>query len=140
MKHFVKIFVLTLAAGVYALPVLRAETPDPTDMPPPEHPGKEHRHLKDRGERMAKELGLTAEQQTQMKSLMEAQKTAADAVRADTTLTPDQKHEKVAKIREDFKARRQALLTPEQQKKAEEMKARHKEHRHPRDDKDGDEK
>ena len=128
MKSFVKTFLLTLAAGACALPVIRAEDTTPTDTPPPEHHEKGH-HFKDREDHMAKELGLTADQQTQMKALAEEQRKAADAVRADASLTSEQKREKVTQIRLDYKARRQALLTPEQQKKAEEMKAKAKERR-----------
>ncbi len=83
--------------------------------------------MQDMGDRMAKELGLTAEQQTQMKALMVEEKAAADAVRDDASLTPEQKKEKLKGIRKDFQTKRQALMTPEQRKKAEEMRAKHPE-------------
>lgn len=79
--------------------------------------------MKDMGDRMAKELGLTADQQTQMKALMVEEKKSMDAIKADESLTQEQKKEKGRQLRKDFQAKRQALMTPEQQKKAEEMRA-----------------
>jgi len=139
MKPFTKILLFSLTAGACALPIVRADDPAPGDNPPPEHREK-GRHFKDREEHMAKELGLTAEQQTQMKALAEEQKKAADAIRADASLTPDQKHEKVTQLRHDYKAKRQALMTPEQRKKAEEMKEKFKERRQAHEDSAGPEK
>lgn len=141
MKLILKIFLFAFAAGACALPALRADdATTPSENPSVPRHEKFRHHGGERGDRMAKALGLTADQQARMKTLTDEQKKAADAVRADTTLTPDQKHEKLTQIREDFKARRQSLLTPEQQKKAEKMKAKFKERRRAHEAEDGPDK
>lgn len=129
MKNSTKLFLVSIGAAILSLPVLRAADPAPagTQPTPPEHRERRGERMKEMGERMAKELGLTAEQQTQMKGLMEEERKAAEAVRADASLTPEQKKEKMKGIRQDFQTKRQALMTPEQRKKAEEFRANHPE-------------
>lgn len=126
MKKATKLFLITLGAVILSLPVLRADETAPAGAPP-EHRERKGDRMKDMGERMAKELGLTAEQQTQMKALMQEERKTADAIRDDASLTPDQKKEKLKSVRQDFQTKRQALMTPEQRKKAEEMRAKHPE-------------
>lgn len=128
MKNATKSFLIALGAALLSLPVLRAEETAPAGAPPPpEHRERNRKEMKERGEHMAKELGLSADQQTQMKALMEEERKTAEVVRADASLTPEQKKEKMKGIRQDFQAKRQALMTPEQRKKAEEMRANHPE-------------
>ena len=128
MKNVTKLFLITLGAAILSLPVLRAEETAPVGASP-EHREKNRERMKDMGEHMAKELGLTADQQTQMKALMVEEKKGADAIKADESLTPEQKKEKKKQLRQDFQTKRQALMTPEQQKKAEEMKGKFQERR-----------
>jgi Spy/CpxP family protein refolding chaperone len=131
MKNITKSFLIAMGAALLSLPVLRAEEAPAGGPPPPEHRerkgDRKGDRMKDMGEHMAKELGLTAEQQTQMKALMVEEKKAADAIRDDASLTPEQKKEKGKQLRQDFQGKRQALMTPEQRKKAEEMRAKHPE-------------
>lgn len=83
--------------------------------------------MKEMGERLAKELDLTADQQVKWKAIGEEQRTAGEAIRADTSLSKEQRREKMGQLWKDFEAKRMAILTPEQQKKAEEIKAKHPE-------------
>ena len=83
--------------------------------------------MKEMGEHMAKELGLSADQQVKWKALGEEQRTAGEALRADASLSKEQRREKMGQLWKDFEAKRMAILTPEQQKKAEEIKASHPE-------------
>ena len=129
MKNFIKILLLSSATLACALPALRSEDTNPAGGAP--ETGREEfgGRFRKRGEHIAKELGLTDDQKAQMKALGEEQKAAADAVRADASLTDDLKKQKVKQIRQDFKAKRESLLTPDQKKKADEMRANFEEHR-----------
>ena len=136
MKNASKLFLIAFGSVLLSLPAaLRADDPAPAGGPPPPPP-EHHERRKEMGERMAKELGLTADQQTKMKAIMEEQRTAGEAIRADTSLSREQKREKMAQLWQDSKAKRMAILTPDQQKKAEEFFANHPEGGGPRHKKD----
>ncbi len=64
-------------------------------------------HHAEKMAKMAKELGLTADQQTKMDALFE------------------QQHTKIEAVHEETKARLQAVLTPEQLKKFDTMRPHH---------------
>lgn len=128
MKNAVKKILLTLGVIACTLPTLRAEDTAPAG-PSPERREERRERFKEGGKRMAKELGLTEDQQAKMKGLMEEQKAAADAIKADTSLSEEQRKEKMKNLMEEYKGKRQALMTPEQRKKAEEMRSKFQEHR-----------
>lgn len=98
-----------------------------------------------RHERMAQHLGLTADQQAQIKALHEQERTQVEALRADQTLSREQKMEKRKALREATVRQVDALLTPEQRTKAqalrekgrERMKERRERMVHGDDDLDG---
>jgi periplasmic protein CpxP/Spy len=62
------------------------------------------------------DLNLTDDQKAQMKKIHEDAKSQIDTVKADTTLTPDQKHQKIQQIHRDSEKQVHAMLTPEQRK------------------------
>ena len=134
MKNSVKILLFALSTGLGVINSARADDtpppppPPPADMPPgpPEH---FREHDKERGERMAKALGLTADQQAKMKALHKQERDAQKAIHEDTTLSKEQKQAKSRELRKNFEDQRRALLTPEQQKKADEMREKMKERR-----------
>lgn len=123
MKNTAKFFLLALGTTLALAPVVRAE--DRPDGPPPERREK----MRDRAEQAAKELGLSDDQKAKFKDLFKQERDAMEAVRNDTSLSQDQKREKGQEIRKNFESQRRALMTPEQQKKADEMRAKMKEHR-----------
>ncbi len=59
-------------------------------------------------------LNLTEDQKTQMKSIRESTKTRVDAVKNDESLTPDQKGEKIHQLHHSARVEMVKLLTPEQ--------------------------
>jgi Spy/CpxP family protein refolding chaperone len=59
-------------------------------------------------------LNLTEDQKTQMKSIRESMKTRVEAVKNDESLTPDQKGEKIHQLRRSARVEMVKLLTPEQ--------------------------
>jgi len=130
MKNASKLFLIAFGAALLSLPALRAEDPAPAGgppPPPPEHREKFRKEMKEREEHMAKELGLSADQQTKWKAIGDEARTAGEAIRADNTLTKEQRREKMTQLMQDTKAKHIALLNPEQQKKMEEFIANHPE-------------
>lgn len=83
-----------------------------------------------RHEKMAEKLGLTDDQKTQIKSIHQDAKAQAQAIKNDSTLTPEQKKAKMKELREQTKTKTEALLTPEQKEKMQQARANHKGKRH----------
>jgi Spy/CpxP family protein refolding chaperone len=77
---------------------------------------------KERLQKMQANLGLTDEQSQKIQAIMTEQREAMKGVKSDTTLTADQKKEKMKAARADVDAKIAALLTPEQKAKWEQLK------------------
>jgi Spy/CpxP family protein refolding chaperone len=72
-------------------------------------------------------LNLTDDQKAQIKTIHEGAKSKADAVKADTTLSADQKEAKIREIHRDTREQvMKNVLTPEQRKQARENMKEHK--------------
>ena len=84
----------------------------------------------ERGEKFAKELNLTPDQQAELKSIRENMKQQAQAIKNDSSLTADQKKAKFKELRESSHEQMMAKLTPDQQAKFKEMRKEHRGHRH----------
>lgn len=107
---------LTLGAlFAVAAPTL-AQTPAPTTPAPPAKPAS---HLP----KYLADVTLTPEQTEKVHAIQKTNGAQAKAVRADATLTEDQKKAKLADIKKETRAQIIALLTPEQKAK---VKAEHK--------------
>ena len=77
---------------------------------------------------LSKELNLTPEQQAKVKPILEDQSKQMKTTREDTTLTQDQKREKMKQIHETTHSQINDILTPEQQKRFAELKEQQKAH------------
>jgi Spy/CpxP family protein refolding chaperone len=66
-------------------------------------------------------LNLTEQQKDQMKPVFESSRQQMRALRQDTSLTPDQRREKIKQIRENQRAQLNTILTPEQQQQLQQM-------------------
>jgi len=82
---------------------------------------------KERKEKMAKELGLTADQKKQLKALKQDQHKQIDAVRNDSSLSADQKQAKIKEIHQAGMEKRDTVLTPEQREKLKHLRAENEE-------------
>lgn len=82
---------------------------------------------KDHKQKMAQELGLTAEQKAEMKRIHEAEKNELEALKNDKTLSKEQAIAARKAIHEKYRTQFKNVLTDEQQKKAASLKG-HKEH------------
>jgi Spy/CpxP family protein refolding chaperone len=76
------------------------------------------------GKRIAQYLGLSAQQQAQIKSIIATYKPQIKAIHDDSSLTLQQKHAKLKPIFKAMEAQIMPILTPAQQKKAEALKAK----------------
>jgi Spy/CpxP family protein refolding chaperone len=88
-------------------------------------PGKQGMRGGNFADRLTKELNLTPEQQTQIKPILEDTRSQMKALHEDTSLAPDQKKAKGKEIRDASNAKIKAFLTPDQQKKMDQMKKEH---------------
>ncbi|MBX3737110.1 MAG: hypothetical protein KF715_10495 [Candidatus Didemnitutus sp.] len=79
------------------------------------------------GARMAKELGLSEDQEKQIKAINESYRPQLEAIREDKSLSRDQKREKSQALNKEREAKVDAVLTPEQRTKAQAMREKMKE-------------
>ena len=80
------------------------------------------RHLQ--AERVMKKLALTSDQRAKIHNLRRQMAEAVKPIRADTTLTPEQKREKIRSIAQANRAQMRSVLTPEQQQKLQALRQR----------------
>ena len=124
MKNLLKSASLLLVLAMAAAPALRAEE---TAAGKPEHkrdhgPGGGERKPGQMWEHMAKELGLSADQQTKWKAIGEQERAAAKPVMQDESLSRKDKRAKMEEINKPFADQRRAVLTPDQARKFDEMR------------------
>jgi periplasmic protein CpxP/Spy len=106
---------LLIGATLAALPALRA-----ADKEIPQ--GERRERMQQGAERMAEALDLTEAQKAKMKEISQREKAELDALR-DSAIGAKEEHRAKAKaIHEKYRAERHALMTPEQQAKAEKMR------------------
>lgn len=82
--------------------------------------------------RLSETLNLSADQQTQIKGLMESEKSQMDKLRDDTSLTRDARRASAMNVRKDTQAAIRATLTADQQAKFDKMLAEMRQHGGPR--------
>ena len=70
-----------------------------------------------RMEQMLASLNLTADQSEKVKAVMEAQRPAMEALRNDSSLSREQRREKMQELRQSMDAQLSTVLTPEQKAK-----------------------
>jgi periplasmic protein CpxP/Spy len=91
--------------------------------------GMQHGQRAGQLERLSKELNLTDEQKTKVKPILDEQTKQMHATQEDSSLTQEQKHDKMKQIHETTHSQINEILTPEQQKKFAALKEQQKEHR-----------
>ncbi len=121
MKNLLKLIVACIGLVLFVAPALRAEEPPAPPAGRPEHgrgPGGPGQMMK----RAAHELGLSADQQAKWEAINQQEKAAADAIRNDNTIAPQDKRAKLREANKPFADQRRAVLNPEQQNKFDEMR------------------
>jgi Spy/CpxP family protein refolding chaperone len=122
--------ILTFAALLAAVPTLvRA------DAPPSE---ARRERMQEGAKRMADELGLTEDQRTKWKSYAEQERAELEALKADTSVAKEARKAKAGDIHKKYRDLRQAVLTPEQRIKADQMRDKMEKRRGEHGDKSAD--
>ncbi|MEI6492746.1 MAG: hypothetical protein WCO94_09385 [Verrucomicrobiota bacterium] len=95
---------------------------------PPAAPAENAVHPKGKhqGGKLVQELGLSDEQKAKVAPILEKAKSAAKAIKADESLTKKQKHEQIDTIRQTTQQQLQAILTPEQLQKFQDLRTERK--------------
>ena len=97
--------------------------------PPPGGPGgRQGMNPERRLERMQKELNLTPDQATQVKGIFDEGRGKMEELRANTSMSQDERRPKMMEIMRQQSEKIKAILTPEQKTKFEAMEARMREH------------
>jgi Spy/CpxP family protein refolding chaperone len=90
--------------------------------------GQEHHAtVENRLEEMSKQLNLSDDQKNKLKPILQDEQQQMQAIHNDTSLSHDEKKAKAKEIRESHTSQINEVLTPDQQKKWEEMKKQAKE-------------
>jgi len=84
--------------------------------------GERGERIRERMQEVSKELNLTDEQREKLKPIFQAQAEKMKELRADTTLSREEKMQKWKAIREEFAPKIKEVLTPEQFEKWQKMR------------------
>lgn len=121
LKLIVLVGGLALAAALPSYAQSDNSTPPPKGERGPGGPGGPGR----RGpEMMFEQLGLSADQKARLEPILKSQREQMMALRQDKSLSEEDRRAKARALRESFTPQIDAVLTPEQQKKFAEMRAR----------------
>ena len=105
-----------------ATPSTPAVTTTPAAGQPAQHPMMHRRRMLQR--RIARKLNLSPDQISQIKSIRMSARETLKGIRANTSLTPEQKKAQAREAIQSARTQMHGLLTPEQQAKLAEIKAR----------------
>jgi Spy/CpxP family protein refolding chaperone len=111
MKLTKTLALAALAAGSLLAGNATLQAQDNTNTPPAGAPAP---HAHPNFERVAQELGLTDDQKTKFKAVLTDQQTQLRSLRADATLTPEDKRAKAKEIRAATLTQLKTILTPDQ--------------------------
>lgn len=123
MKKPLSYLALVAGAVLLALPLASAQS---EQKGPPREGGKGGGGGRGRGpsiEMLTEQLSLSKEQAEKLKPVLESQRAKMEALRADESLSQEDRRTRMRSIREEGDAAIAAVLTPEQKKKWEETRA-----------------
>ncbi len=119
---------LSLAAFTYAVtPLAVAQDNGNNQEQSAQAPEHGHRHMDpaSQTEMLTKHLNLTSDQQPKVLDILKTQQSQMESLRSDTSLSQEDRHSKMMDIHKTSNDQIRALLTPDQQKKFDEMQTRH---------------
>ena len=127
-----KCLLVLIAAGVISMaaPFVMAQDnapppPDQQSAPPPANNGGQMRRgpvdPARRTQALTKKLNLTADQQTKVQSIFEAERSQMEATRQDSSMSPQDRHGKMMDMRKSSDSQIRAILDPNQQKQWDDM-------------------
>ncbi len=98
---------------------------------PPDHHGRDHFDPQRMTDRLTKQLNLTSDQQTKVLDIFKTQQSQMESVRSDTSLSQQDRRQKMMDIRKSSDEQIREALTPDQQKKWDEMQSKQRQwHEH----------
>jgi periplasmic protein CpxP/Spy len=80
---------------------------------------------------LTQRLNLTQDEQNKLKPILDDEAKQVRAVRDDTSLSPDQRRARIQQIRKSTRPQIEAVLTPDQQKKFDQLKEERPEKKRP---------
>jgi Spy/CpxP family protein refolding chaperone len=119
--------------------VMFAQAPDSNQAPAanapqsaPVQPGDQHRHFDPSqfAAHLGKRLNLTSDQVAQITPILSARQQQMQTLRADTSLSVQDRHTKARAIRQDTNSKIEAVLNDQQKQQFEQMLAQRRAHRH----------
>jgi Spy/CpxP family protein refolding chaperone len=123
MRAFTRISIALLS--IFLVAAMAAQTaPAPSD----NTTAAPHKMMSRHGggfERMAQQLNLTDQQKTQIQGFTQAGRQQALSIKQDTTLTPEQKRDKLRELRASTHQQVLGVLTPEQQQQMKQLRSQH---------------
>ena len=121
-----KLLLLLVTAILLTTAVCQVVFADTPPVSPPASGVQPHGNL---GGRIARELNLTDNQKALLKPILQAARQQFKAIRTDSTLTPDQKKQKLTALKAQVRAEVNQVLTPAQQAECQTLRAQfHKNH------------
>ena len=131
MKHTLTSLALAgaLALGLGAVPAFAQDDTPPS--PPPMGQTGGHRHAPNperQLKHLTRALDLTADQQTQLMPILEAQDQKMTALWQNDSLSPQDRRSQMRQLHQDSKAQIEAVLTDAQKQKYEQMEQERMEH------------
>jgi periplasmic protein CpxP/Spy len=118
IHHTRLILAAALAGLLHTLPAASAAEQTASDpKPTTTAPNERGARARDQMQQIAKELNLTEEQKTQLKPVIQKQAEKARALRADTSLSREERQAKLKTLRAELAPEFKKVLTPEQYEK-----------------------
>lgn len=117
---------LSLAALAYTVTpaALAQDGGNNQEQSAPEH-GRRHFDPQQRTEMLTKHLNLTSDQQAKVLDVLKNEQSQMESLHSDTSLSQDDRRSKAMDIRKTSNDQIRTLLTPDQQKKFDEMQSHH---------------
>jgi len=129
-----RLALLALGAALVAAPAPnlfgQQPAPAPPSQPPAQQPAQQPPAEAEEGAPLSK-LGLSEDQKKQIHSIRKQSQEQVQAVRKDTSLTPQQQMQQIRKIRRNELQQVEGVLTPEQREKYEAWRRTHRRRRQP---------
>ncbi len=123
-------FGLPLAMPVCAQTDTPPSSPAQNDVPPSPPGGGPHRGgFEHRVEMLQRALSLTPDQTTQVKAILGAERSKMEALRSNTSLAGEDRHNQMMAVHQDTTTRMHTVLTADQATKYDSLEARMREHR-----------